>query len=60
MVQENYSTSTVNKQVLFKADPGAGWVNADDHLQIKYENFTPPVLQEGEILVKNLILSLDP
>ncbi|KAI8892325.1 hypothetical protein BC833DRAFT_625946 [Globomyces pollinis-pini] len=47
-----------NKQVIFKQDPGPGWVKAE-HMQVQ----TNPLsvnLTENQVLLKNLYLSLDP
>jgi NADPH-dependent curcumin reductase CurA len=50
--------STTNKQVLFKEDPGRGWVTTD-HMEV----VSTPLqveLKQGQLLLKNLYLSVDP
>jgi len=48
---------STNKQVLFKSAP-AGWVSVDN-MQVATANINV-TLQKGEILLKNLYLSVDP
>ncbi|KNC98089.1 uncharacterized protein SPPG_06499 [Spizellomyces punctatus DAOM BR117] len=53
--------SKTNTQVLFKQDPGAGWVEPS-HMEVTKTAFDPDTveLKEGDVLVKVLYLSLDP
>ncbi|KAJ3256415.1 hypothetical protein HK103_005544 [Boothiomyces macroporosus] len=51
-------TISVNKQVLFKQDPGAGWVETS-HMEVVDRPLNVQ-LKQGEVLLKNLYLSVDP
>ena len=51
---------STNKQVLFKQDPGAGWVEEETHMQVVSSPFPSTPLTEGQVLLKNLYLSVDP
>ncbi|KAL2919637.1 hypothetical protein HK105_200551 [Polyrhizophydium stewartii] len=53
------SVPTSNTQVLFKEDPGAALVQTS-HMEVVTVPFASPELAEGEVLVKNLYISLDP
>ena len=47
-----------NKQIIFKKDPGAGWVDDKEHMElVTSEN---GALLEGQVLLKNIYLSVDP
>ncbi|KAI8894429.1 hypothetical protein BC833DRAFT_221918 [Globomyces pollinis-pini] len=47
-----------NKQVIFKQDPGNGWVKPS-HMQVQINNLSTE-LKDDQVLLKNLYLSLDP
>lgn len=53
-------TFSTNKQVLFKQDPGKGWVDEAQHMEVVSSPFASTPLPEGHILLKNLYLSVDP
>ena len=49
-----------NQQILFKQDPGRGWVE-ETHMELSTVNFDlEQTLAPGSVLVKNLYLSVDP
>ncbi|KAH6595836.1 hypothetical protein BASA50_005563 [Batrachochytrium salamandrivorans] len=53
-------TSHTNTQVLFKQDPGAAHVQTS-HMEVVHTPFQiPTTLAPGELVVKNLMMSLDP
>ena len=47
-----------NKQIIFKQDPGAGWVE-ESHMELSTAA-VPTMLLPGQILLENLYLSVDP
>ncbi|KAJ3299540.1 hypothetical protein HK104_008515 [Borealophlyctis nickersoniae] len=50
-----------NTHVIFKQDPGAGWVEPS-HMEVVKSDFNPETaeLKDGQVLLKVLYLSLDP
>ncbi|TPX55589.1 hypothetical protein PhCBS80983_g05194 [Powellomyces hirtus] len=54
-------STTTNTVVLFKEDPGRGWVE-EKHMEVTKQDFNADAveLKEGEVLLKIKYLSLDP
>jgi NADPH-dependent curcumin reductase CurA len=47
-----------NKQIIFKQDPGSGWVD-ESHMDLAFTH-VPKTLKAGQVLLQNLYLSVDP